>query len=93
MEWDCESQSYVYNGVINTCKRKEAKMLYEENVTQAIAMLKTIKSRLNRVYKHHKLDLDETVREISVVQNVLKSVLDTGLPAAQIRLFDEEEIG
>ena len=64
-------------------------MLYQEDITGALSSLKKMESDFNRIYKHHKLDRDQAAREIKIVQNALKKVLDTDLPVAQTQLFSE----
>ena len=66
-------------------------MLYKEEVERAIANLQKIQSRINQIYKYHKLDRDVCTKEMQVSQKVLKKILDMDvLEQTQKSLFEEE---
>lgn len=65
-------------------------MLYKEEVDRAMGNLAKIQRRVNKVYQYHKLDRLEVGSQIDLIRTVLKKVLDTGLPAAQNSLFEED---
>ena len=66
-------------------------MLYKEEVESGMEMLRRIQSRINQIYKYHKLDRDVCTKEIQVTQKALKKILDMDvLEQAQKSLFKEE---